>query len=92
MATDDAGIAGFNWTKLHPDRGESEIYVVGVDPDRKAAGLGKALLVAGLEHMASKGMHTCCLYVDEANEAALAMYEKFGFTEDHRDREYAIDV
>ena len=92
IATDDAGIAGFNWTKLHRDRREGEIYVIGVDPDRESSGLGKALLVAGLEHMARKGMRTCCLYVDEANEHALAMYEKFGFTEDHRDRAYEIDV
>ena len=92
IATDDAGIAGFNWTKLHRDRGEGEIYVIGVDPDRASAGLGKALLLAGLEHMAREGMRTCCLYVDEANESALAMYRKFGFTEDHRDRAYEVDV
>jgi mycothiol synthase len=92
IATDDAGIAGFNWTKLYRVRGEGEIYVIGVDPNRPASGLGKALLVAGLQHMARKGMHTCCLYVDEANEKALAMYDKFGFKEDHRDRAYAIDV
>ena len=92
VATDDAGIAGFNWTKLHPERKEGEIYVIGVDPDRKASGLGKALLVAGLEHMAKRGMQTCCLYVDEANESARSMYTKFGFDEDHRDRAYVTDV
>jgi mycothiol synthase len=92
IATDDAGIAGFNWTKLYRDRGEGEIYVIGVDPERKSGGLGKALLVAGLEHMAGQGMHTCCLYVDEANEVGLAMYAKLGFTEEHRDRAYVIDV
>jgi mycothiol synthase len=92
IATDDAGIAGFNWTKLHHDKAEGEIYVIGVDPGRKAGGLGKALLVAGLDHMARKGMHTCCLYVDEANEHALAMYTKLGFQEEHRDRAYVADV
>jgi mycothiol synthase len=92
VATDDAGIAGFNWTKLYRDRREGEIYVIGVDPDRKAGGLGKALLVAGLRHMADKGMETCCLYVDEANDIGLAMYTKLGFTEEHRDRAYVIDV
>ena len=92
IAVDDAGIAGFNWTKLHGERREGEIYVIGVDPGRTASGLGKGLLVAGLEHMAAKGMRTCCLYVEESNEHALAMYEKFGFKEDHRDRAYTIDV
>jgi mycothiol synthase len=92
IAADDAGIAGFNWTKLRRDRGEGEIYVIGVDPDRKLSGLGKALLLAGLEHMAEQGMRTCCLYVDEANDTALALYKRFGFREDHRDRAYAIDV
>jgi mycothiol synthase len=92
LATDDAGIAGFNWTKLHPDRGTGEIYVIGVDPDRKSAGVGKTLLLAGLQHMAEKGMQRACLYVDEANEPALTMYQKIGFEVDHLDRAYATDV
>ena len=92
LADENGTVVGFNWTKLHQHRGEGEIYVIGVDPDRKASGLGKALLIAGLEHMARKGMRTCCLYVEESNASALAMYEKFGFKEDHRDRAYAIDV
>jgi mycothiol synthase len=92
IATDDAGIAGFNWTKLYRDRGEGEIYVVGVDPDRQASGLGKALVLAGLEHMAKKGMTRSCLYVDESNEKALAMYTKLGFQVEHLDRAYAIEV
>lgn len=92
LAVDDAGIAGFNWTKLHPDRGVGEIYVIGVDPSRQGSRLGKALALAGLEHMERRGMRTCCLYVDAANEMALGMYRRIGFDVHHLDRAYVKDV
>lgn len=92
LATDDAGIAGFNWTKLRHDRGVGEIYVIGIDPSRQGTRLGRALTLAGLEHMARRGMATCCLYVDAANETALGMYRRIGFEVDHVDRVYVKDV
>lgn len=92
LAVDGHGVAGFNWTKLYPDRAVGEIYVIGVDPSRQGTKLGKTLTLAGLEHMARRGMQRCCLYVDEANQAALQMYERIGFEVDHLDRAYVVDV
>jgi mycothiol synthase len=92
LAVDDSGIAGFDWTKLHHDRSVGEIYVIGVDPSRQQSGLGKALTLAGLEHMSSRGIERCCLYVDSANAGARAMYDKIGFRLDHLDRAYVTDV
>lgn len=92
LAVDDAGVAGFNWTKIHADGETGEIYVIGVDPSRRGARLGKALTLAGLEHLAQRGVRRCCLYVDAANETALGMYERIGFEIDHLDRAYAADV
>lgn len=92
LAVDDAGLAGSNWTKLDHDRGVGEIYVIAVDRSRQGSGLGRALSLAGLEHMASRGVHTGTLYVDAANEPALGMYRRIGFDVHHVDRAYVADV
>jgi mycothiol synthase len=90
IAEDDEGIAGFCWTKINPRCGE--IYVIGVDPRSRSVGLGKVLVLAGLEHIAGRGVRHGCLYVDASQRAAVDLYTKIGFREDHRDRAYAGDV
>lgn len=85
-------LVGSNWTKLNTDTRIGEIYVIGVDPDLHSAGLGKALAIAGLQHMAERGMHHASLYVDAANEKAVALYRKIGFEQHHLDRAYVADV
>ncbi|GAA0814843.1 mycothiol acetyltransferase [Spirilliplanes yamanashiensis] len=80
LAVDAGGkLAGFHWTKVHPD-GLGEVYVLGVDPAGHRAGLGSALTVAGLRHLAGLGLHTALLYVDESNPAAVTLYRRLGFT------------
>jgi mycothiol synthase len=92
LAVDDAGLAGFNWTKLDRERRVGEIYVIGVDPARWGSGLGRALSLAGIEHMASAGMSEAALYVDAADEVAVGMYRRIGFHVHHVDRAYVADV
>jgi mycothiol synthase len=92
LAVDDGGLVGSNWTKLDHDHGVGEIYVIAVDPSRHGSGLGKALSVAGLRHMADRGMREGSLYVDSANEPALKMYRGIGFDVHHLDRAYVTDV
>jgi mycothiol synthase len=85
----DGRVAGFCWTKVHheghamtdPDhRGDlGEIYVIAVDPDFRGLGLGSELTLAGLDHLTSLGIGTALLYVDAANDAAVAMYQRLGF-------------
>jgi mycothiol synthase len=96
LAFDADGLAGFCWTKVHPatdvDPELGEIFVIGVDPSRQGSRLGRALVVAGLAHLADRGIRTGMLFVDGDNEAALRLYESLGFTIHRRDRAYEREV
>lgn len=85
----DGSIAGFHWTKVHPPLKDSatgahqslgEVYVVGVVPAAQGTGLGRALTIAGIEHLRSRGLQAVMLYVDADNTAAVGLYNKLGFT------------
>lgn len=83
----DGRIAAFCWTKLHDelDPVVGEIYVIAVDPDFHGSGLGRELTLAGLDSIAARGVGVANLYVDAANTAAVALYDRLGF-EIHRTR------
>lgn len=77
LAFREGQLVGFHWTKI--EGGTGEVYVVGVDPQAAGGGLGRALTVRGLDHLARAGVPAVLLYVDEDNPRALAMYERLGF-------------
>ena len=57
-----------------------EVYVVGIDPAAQGTGLGRALTLAGLRHLADRGAQEVLLYVEADNEPAIALYTRLGFT------------
>ena len=90
----DGRIVAFCWTKVHADERPplGEIFVIGVDPDAGGAGIGRAIVLAGLDHLAARGLHDAILYVESTNERARALYDHLGFTTVWSDRWWARDL
>ncbi len=91
---EDGRLAAFCWTKIHHETRPpvGEIYVIAVDPEFQGRGLGRALAVAGLEHLTTMGLTEGMLFVDGANTPALALYASLGFTPARVDRAYVRPV
>ncbi len=87
----DGSLAGFHWTKIHGAHAHDdhhhhhahdpigEVYVIGVGPAHRGTGLGRALLLAGLQHLRAQGLTQAMLYVDSDNTSAIHLYESLGF-------------
>ena len=80
------GLAAFCWMKV--EDGLGELYVLGVDPARSGAGLGRALLVRGLRAVAGR-VDRVDLYVDGDNLRAVRLYAGLGFSRAATDVQYA---
>ncbi len=84
-------LVGFCWTKVHHDR-RGEIYVIGVRPEARRLGLGRALVERGLEYLEGLECAQAILYVDSDNAPALALYAAIGFRLDHIDRSFVRTI
>lgn len=94
-ADDETGaLLGFHWTRTehsdpaHPEELVGEVYVIGVHPDASGRGVGRALLSAGLAHLADLGVKRVVLYVEASAERVVAMYRSASFVEVTRDASY----
>lgn len=65
------------------------MYVVGVDPNERGTGLGRALTLIGLRYLRGRGLSWVMLYVDESNTPAIRLYESLGFTHTDTDVMFA---
>lgn len=76
----DGDIAAYCWTKVHADEVPpvGEVYVIAVDPQYHGRGLGRALTLAGYEHLAGAGLTRAMLYVDADNTPAVTLYLDLG--------------
>lgn len=86
-------LAGYTWIKTV--RGEdaaagpeTELYVLGVDPEYAGRGLGAALLGATLRRMSEHDPARISLYVDGGNANARALYDRAGFVIDQRSTQW----
>ncbi len=89
-ATGDNRIAGIHWTKRR-DATRGETYNLAIAPWAQGQGLGRALLTAGMAHLADVGRDEIILWVDRSNERAIALYDSVGFQTQWDDVALALD-
>jgi mycothiol synthase len=90
MAWEGDDLVGSCWTK-RPPGGVGEIYIIGVRPRHRGRGIGRALVLAGLDHLHAVGHATeAILYVEGANTAARWLYRDLGFDDRRVGRVYAV--
>jgi mycothiol synthase len=94
---DEAGkMDGFCWTKVHSEAEPplGEIYVIAVDPEAAdpLPGLGRRLVIAGLDYLHGRGIRTGMLYVDASNAKAVKLYIDLEFVINHLDQAFVGDI
>jgi RimJ/RimL family protein N-acetyltransferase len=82
VAVADGAIVG----NIHVDRNRHGFGEIGmaVAKERRGHGIGSALLAHAIDWARGEGMHKLCLQVFPHNEAAVALYRRFGFVEEGR--------
>ena len=78
----DGQVRGFVGVELYAERLVGEIYMLAVDPDVQARGLGSALTEHAHSEMANAGMALAMVETggDPGHAPARATYEKAGYT------------
>ncbi|NJL40358.1 MAG: ribosomal protein S18-alanine N-acetyltransferase [Leptolyngbyaceae cyanobacterium SM1_4_3] len=71
---------------------EAHITILAVHPDYQRQGLGQVLLWALLRSAGQRGLEWATLEVRASNRAAIALYQKFGFSEVGKRRRYYQDT
>jgi len=90
-ATDNAPTligVGCLWAILE----EAHITLLGIHPDYQRQGLGQLLLAALLQNARLRGLEWATLEVRASNQAALSLYQKFGFQDVGRRKRYYKDT
>lgn len=85
-------LLGFHWTKVHTGTALGEVYVLGIAPAAQGRGLGRALTILGIGHLARRLGHledpAVILYVEADNTAAINTYRSLGFSVANTDTAY----
>ncbi len=85
----DGSLAGFTETWHDRISGRGLFEPVGVHPDYRGRGVGRALIARGLAHMAEAGLHTGTVCFEGDNAASRALYLGSGFEIAHEIAGYA---
>lgn len=84
----EGALVGFCWLKVEERSQEGrigEIYVIGTAPEYQGRGLGRFLLASALERLRTRDATAAAIYVDQSNEAAVGLYDAYGFHYHHVD-------
>lgn len=86
VATDEDRVAGYIGSQTVMD--ETDMMNVAVHPDFRRKGIAEALVNALVENLQRMGSHCLTLEVRASNVPAIALYEKLGFSEIGRRKNY----
>ena len=86
VATEGEKVAGYIGSQTVMD--ETDMMNVAVHPDFRRQGIAEALVNGLVEHLKGMGSHCLTLEVRASNAPAIALYEKLGFSEIGRRRNY----
>ncbi len=78
VAEREGRVVGFVIARAARDAGE--IVTIDVAPEMRRSGVGAELMKRAETSMKKRGAEVAYLEVDQANEPALRMYERFGYT------------
>ena len=86
VAEADDGVAGYigSQTVL----GESDMMNVAVHPDHRRKGIAESLVLSLVNDLKTQGSHCLTLEVRASNDPAIALYEKLGFIQVGRRKNY----
>jgi mycothiol synthase len=85
FATHGDAVVGYCWTRIEEEHAPQKavsgaVWLLGVDPHYRRCGLGRALLITGVNYLRGLGITRVSLTVDSRNYPAIAMFEELGFT------------
>lgn len=83
---------GAHWMKLEVERAVGEVYMLGVVASAQGRGVGRLLLLEGLNEMRRRGVALSFLYVDADSVGAVELYRSAGFRHAHLDTCYSLDL
>ena len=86
VATEGERVAGYIGSQTVMD--ETDMMNVAVHPDFRRQGIAEALVNGLVEHLKTVGSRCLTLEVRASNAPAIALYEKLGFSEIGRRRNY----
>lgn len=83
---------GVHWMKLDRVQGIGEVYMLAVVATAQGRGVGRLLLLEGLNEMRRRGLALSFLYVDAESVGAVELYRRAGFRHEHLDTCYSLDL
>ena len=86
VATEGKTVAGYIGSQTVME--ETDMMNVAVHPDFRRQGIAEALVSGLVEHLKAMGSHCLTLEVRASNAPAIALYEKLGFAEIGRRKNY----
>ena len=86
VATEGERVAGYIGSQTVMD--ETDMMNVAVHPDFRRRGIAEALVNGLVDTLKTKGSHCLTLEVRASNAPAIALYEKLGFSEIGRRKNY----